>query len=88
MVYTLLDCVHRVKTLGARLFYACICRYVALKARMPKGFYPAWTSGDGNCLFGAVSIALTGSESLSERLQLRTVIHGVQHFEHYSEMVG
>lgn len=69
-------------------YYAYICRYVALKSRMPKGFYPAWTSGDGNCLFSAISIALTGSESLSEHLRLGTVIHGVKHFEHYSDMVG
>ena len=73
---------------GSWLLCACICRCVALKARMPKGFYPARTSGDGNCSFSAISIALIGNETLSVQLRLKTVIHGVKHFEHYSDMVG
>ena len=39
----------------------------------PKGT-PYLTTGDGNCLFNAASIALTGNESLSKEIRLRTAL--------------
>ena len=38
------------------------------------GRYPASVSGDGNCLYNALSIALKGDESLASRLRLDVAV--------------
>ena len=51
------------------------------------GYYTAKTTGDGNCLYSAVSLSLFGEESHSPLIRLAAVCHAVEHFHHYSDMV-
>ena len=44
---------------------------------------PIHVSGDGNCLFNAVSVAIQGNEELSCELRVRTCLELVLNFEHY-----
>lgn len=55
---------------------------------MSTGLLPLKTTGDGNCLFNAASIALTGSENSSITFRLSGVLHAVQHFDHYKTIVS
>ena len=45
---------------------------------------PSLTTGNGNCLFNAVSIALTGGEHLANELRLRTAIEMIQNANSYT----
>ena len=49
-------------------------QYILDKCRLNSLGVPAMTTGDGNCLFNAASIALTGHEKLSPELRMRTTI--------------
>lgn len=60
--------------------YSCRSRY-------PKGYLPAHSTPDGNCLFNAVSTTISGTEKLGTLLRLATVLQGVGHLEHYTSMV-
>lgn len=44
------------------------------KCKLESLGVPAMTTGDGNCLFNAVSVALTGTEDYAAELRLRTAI--------------
>ena len=46
---------------------------------------PVKTSGDGNCLFNAVSLALFGTESFATELRLRTALELLLNCEFYGE---
>lgn len=39
------------------------------------------TTGDGNCLFNTVSLAITGNEGLAIELRLRTTLELLLHYE-------
>ena len=58
------------------------------KDKIPSGFQALHATGDGNCLFNSASILLFGSEGYSVHLRLSTVIHAVDHFDHYLKMVS
>lgn len=58
-----------------------------LRDRLPTGLTPALTSSFGDCLFGAVSVCLFGNIEFEELLRLAAVMHGINHFDHYLEMV-
>ena len=64
-----------------------IRRQKQLSQQVPKGYYTAKTTGDGNCLYSAVSLSLFGEESHSPLIRLAAVCHAVEHFHHYSDMV-
>lgn len=55
--------------------------------RIPKGLHAVEVHGDGNCLFRSISVALFGTEKYSTLLRLAAVCHGVDHFNHYLDMV-
>ena len=44
---------------------------------------PLFVSGDGNCLFNAVSVSLCGSQRLAAELRVRTVIEMVMNADNY-----
>lgn len=54
---------------------------------IPNGLKPAFSTGDGDCLYNSVSIAVTGDEDQSLLLRLAAVLHAVEHFDHYLQMV-
>ena len=58
-----------------------------MKEKIPPGFWIGRSHGDGNCLFNSASIALFGSDAHSSLLRLAAVCNGVEHFDHYLEMV-
>ena len=45
-------------------------------------------TGDGNCLFNSLSIILFGKEDMAVHLRLSSVLHAVNHFNHYLAMVS
>ena len=49
-------------------------QYILNKCRLQNLGIPSMTTGDGNCLFNAVSIALTGNEDRAAELRLRTSV--------------
>ena len=49
-------------------------QYILNKCRLVNLGVPSMTTGDCNCLFNAVSIALTGNEDRSAELRLRTSV--------------
>ena len=49
-------------------------QYILNKCRLQNLGIPSMTTGDGNCLFNAVSIALTGNEDCAAELRLRTSV--------------
>ena len=49
-------------------------QYILNKCRLVNLGIPSMTTGDGNCLFNAVSIALTGNEDRAPELRLRTSV--------------
>ena len=55
---------------------------------IPPGYHVIKSTGDGNCLFNSISIALCGDESLGAGLRLLAVLHGIGHFQHYLQMVN
>ena len=56
--------------------------------KIPKGYQALMSSADGNCLFNSVSILLFGSEERAFQLRMASVLHAVEHFNHYVKMVG
>lgn len=58
-----------------------------LKDRIPSGLTPALTSSFGDCLFGSVSVCLFGTIEYEKVLRLAAIIHGIDHYDHYLEMV-
>ena len=44
---------------------------------------PLYTTGDGSCLFNAISLLLTGSENLAAELRVRTCIELCNNEDHY-----
>ncbi|KAK3091770.1 hypothetical protein FSP39_022506 [Pinctada imbricata] len=48
-----------------------------------KGPVPVSVTGDGNCLFNSISVALTGHEGRSVELRLRTAIELILHKDNY-----
>lgn len=44
---------------------------------------PVQTTGDGNCLYNAASIALRGDESLAAELRLRTALELLRNYDYY-----
>lgn len=75
-------------TSAAHFMYFLGRKMTKLKGRISTGLYPLKTTGDGNCLFNAASIALTGSENSSITFRLASVLHAVQHFDHYKTIVS
>ena len=63
-------------------------RQSKLRECIPRGYALVQATGDGNCLFYSVSTALNGDESLGTSLRLLAVLHAVQHFSHYVEVVS
>ena len=49
-------------------------QYILNKCRLVNLGIPSMTTGDGNCLFNAVSIALTGNEDRAPELRVRTSV--------------
>ena len=89
------------RTSGSILLFKLTCQclhmyaYITLHRRqkrlrecIPRGYALVESTGDGNCLFNSVSIGLIGDESLGTFLRLITVLHAVQHFDHYMEAVS
>jgi hypothetical protein len=48
-------------------------------------FTPVATTGEGNCLFRAVSLALFGTENRHDYLRLATAIEMTLHIQHYDK---
>ena len=55
---------------------------------MPNGFVVGKTTGNGDCLFNAASIALFGDENLCDLMRLASVFSAVEHFDHYCKKVN
>jgi len=51
-----------------------IAKAIADRCDLTSYGIPAMVTGDGNCLFNAVSIALCGNEVLSTEIRLRSAI--------------
>lgn len=56
--------------------------------RIPTSFVPLKATGNGNCLYNAVSILLFGSEEQAVLLRLASVEYAIGHFKHYMEMAS
>ncbi len=54
---------------------------------VPNGFQALVSTGDGNCFYNSISILLSGNEILTTHLRLASVLHAVEHFNHYLTMV-
>ena len=63
-------------------------RQLRLSKRIPAGYRVIKSTGDGNCLFNSISIAINRDESLGPALRILTVLHGIAHFQHYLQMVS
>ena len=59
-------------------------QYILNKCRLSTLGIPSMTTGDGNCLFNAVSIALTGSEDRAAELRLRTSVEMALNADSYT----
>lgn len=59
-----------------------------LRKRIPAGYHVVKSTGDGNCLFNSVSTAISGDESFGPALRILAVLHGIEHFQHYLQMVS
>ena len=55
---------------------------------VPRGHYAGKSTANGDCLFNSVSLALFGNEIYKDALRLASVVHAVDHFDHYVEMVS
>lgn len=78
-----------------KLTCQCLLKHVCiyhlakrLRECIPRGYALVESTGDENCLFNSVSIGLIGDTSLGTFLCLITVLHAVQHFDHYMEAVS
>ena len=49
---------------------------------------PLITTGDGNCLFNAVSRLLVGHEGIAKSLRLAATLHAAKHAMHYVQAVS
>ena len=56
--------------------------------KSPEGFTALVSTGDGNCMYNSVSILFHGSERCAAHLRLLSVIHALDHFDHYVTMVA
>ena len=55
--------------------------------RIPQNFHALKCTMGGNALYNAVSILLYGTEEFALQLRLATIVHSIQHMEHYLDMV-
>ena len=54
---------------------------------IPNGYYAGRTTGNGDCLYNSVSLALFGHELCKDAIRLASVLHTIDHFDHYVQMV-
>ena len=52
---------------------------------MNTDVYPLQTLGDGNCLYRAVSLALTGSQDYHTTLRLMTALQSIENRQAYDK---
>lgn len=57
-------------------------------SRVPTSFTPLTATGNGNCLYNAISILLFGNEEQAALLRLLSVEYVIGHFIHYVKMVS
>ena len=59
-------------------------QYILNQCRLGSLGIPSKTTGDGNCLFNATSIALSGNECLSGELRMRTAVEMALNADKYT----
>ena len=57
-------------------------RYMKLKG-LPQGKFPIMSTGNGDCLFNSVGIALFGTEDVAPILRLGSIQAAMQHVDHF-----
>ena len=55
---------------------------------LPAGMQPIVSTGDGDCLFNSVGIALYGTEEMAPVLRLGSILAAIDHVQHFVEDVS
>lgn len=59
----------------------------SLSDQVPQGYKALLSTGNGNCLFNSISTLLFGNEDSALELRLASVLHAINHLDHYLGMV-
>lgn len=59
----------------------------SLRAKVPDDAVPLMVAGDGDCMFRAVSVHISGDQSLSTELRWRTAVELVSNSEYYDKQL-
>ena len=68
---------------NAKRVEQCCRRKKVLANVIPETFIPCVSTGEGDCLFCAVSLLLFGSEGHQKDLQFAAVHYAILHVDHY-----